>query len=210
MNPMRNHGPPCRRQRSINSCWSFTEAPLESPDPKNLGLDSQALRPHAQQLAANRSSWDNEQRRLRRAGFSDEQIADLLSDTDGLPRLLKSLYRGFWTDDSPQMEVRLRIWDGNEIVLESKSQKHFMLPWWIRRTDTRERFQSFDADISRGVAAILPKGYLNRERLLGNAGLLGVLAEHVVESRLCELDREQKPHRRLARLLGRAFQWNRK
>ena len=92
---------------------AIQKPPLERPSPENLGLDSQALRPFAQHLAGPRSCiWADDRRRLRRVGFSDEQIADLLSDVDALPLLLQRIYRGAWTDDYPQMEVRLRMRHG--------------------------------------------------------------------------------------------------
>jgi hypothetical protein len=190
---------------------SIGKPPLERPSPENLRLDSQVLRPYAKHLAGYQSRlWADDQWRLRRAGFSDEQIADLLCDADALPRSVEQVYRTHWTDDSPEMEVRLRMTGGTEFVLESKSQKHFMLPWWIRRTDTRARFNTFDADVSRALAAILPEGYLNRRVLLGRAGLGEDLAQWVVEGRLWELGRQYKLHRRLWRILARAIPWNRR
>ncbi len=190
---------------------AIDKPPLEHPSLENLGLDSQALRPYARLLASDHSLVGaDDQRRLRRVGFSDEQIVDLLCDADALPHVVESVYRTQWTDDNPEMEVRLRMTGGTEIVLESKSQKHFMLPWWIRRTDTQARFRTFDADISRALAAILPRVYLNRRVLLGEAGLGEVLADWVVTHRLRELGRQYKLPGRLERFVNRLIRWNRR
>lgn len=190
---------------------AIEKPPLERPTPENLGLDSQALRPYALHLAGHESCiWADDRRRLRRAGFSNEQIADLLSDADALPLLVERAYRCRWTDDYPEMEVRLRTAGEAEIVLESKSQNHFMLPWWIRRTDKDTRFMTFDADISRALAAILPEGYLNRGVLLGKAGLGEDLARSVVTDRLWELSKQYKVPGWLGRILGRAMRRNRR
>ena len=184
---------------------AIEKPPLENPQPENLGVDLQSLRPLAQNLVASTLSRDRDALRLRRAGLSETQLIELLSDPDALRALLVSYYRGRWTDDSPEFEVRLGFVGGAEIILESKSQMPFMLPWRIQRADPGPSFETFDADVSRTLASCLPEGYLNRSRLLGWVPLHGPLPEEIVRCRLWELGRYHSRPQRLRRFLARWF-----
>lgn len=116
-----NHGPEtAARPGDMDSVAPTAEAierlllaiekpPLEHPQPENLGVDLQSLRPLARNLMASTISRDRDALRLRRAGLSETQVIELLSDPDALRALLVSYYRGRWTDDSPEFEVRLSL-----------------------------------------------------------------------------------------------------
>ena len=184
---------------------AIEKPPLEHPQPENLGVDLQSLRPLARNLMTSPISRDRDALRLRRAGLSESQVIELLSDPDALRASLVAYYRGGWTDDSPEFEVRLGLVGGAKIILESKSQMPFMLPWRIQRADPGPPFETFDADVSRTLAACLPEDYLNRSRLLGWAPLHWPLPEEMVRSRLWELGRYYSRPQRLRRFLVRWF-----
>jgi hypothetical protein len=185
--------------------FAIEKPPLGHPQPENLGVDLQSLRTLARNLMASPISRDSDALRLRRAGLSETQVIELLSDPDALRASLVSYYRGVWTDDSPEFEVRLGLVGGAEILLESKSQMPFMLPWRIQRADPGPSFETFDADVSRNLAACLPEVYLNRSRLLGRAPLKWPLPEEIVRCRLWELGRHYSRPQRLRRFLARCF-----
>jgi hypothetical protein len=184
---------------------ALEKPPLEHPQPETLGVDMQSLRSLARNLMESPVSRDRDALRLRRAGFSITQVIELLSDPDALRAWLVSYYRGTWTDDSPEFEVRLGLIGGTETILESKSQKPFMLPWRIQRADSGPPFETFDADVSRTLAACLPEDYLNRSRLLGRVPLGWPLQEEIVRGRLWELGRYYSRPQRLRRFLSRWF-----
>ena len=83
-----------------------------------------------------------------------------------------------------------------------------MIPWTIRGPDGSAPIQTYNAEVSRAMAACLPIGFLHRARLLGHAGLMGTLPEQVVRGRLRELGRSYTILRRLRRRLNRWFQWD--
>jgi hypothetical protein len=184
---------------------AIEKPPLEHPQPENLGVDLQSLRPLARNLMASAISRDRDALRLRRAGLSETQVIELLSDPDALRASLVSYYQGCWTDDSPKFEVRLGLVGGAGIILESKSQMPFMLPWRIQCADPGPPFQTFDADVSRTLATCLPEDYLNRSRLLGSVPLSWPLPEVMLRCRLWQLGRYYSRPQRLRRLLARWF-----
>jgi hypothetical protein len=94
---------------------------------------------------------------------------------------------------------------GTKIILESKSQMPFMLPWRIQRADPGPPFETFDADVSRTLAACLPEDYLNGSRLLGWVPLHWPLPEEIVRCRLWELGRYYSRPQRLRWFLVRWF-----
>ena len=151
-------------------------------------------------------SRDRDALRLRRAGLSGTQVIGLLSDPEALRASLVAYYRSGWTDDSPEFEVRLGLVGGTGIILVSRSQMPFMLPWRIQRADPGPPFETFDADVSRTLAACLPEHYLNRSRLLGWAPLRWPLPEEMVRCRLWDLGRYYPRTQRLRRFLARWFE----
>jgi hypothetical protein len=103
--------------------------------------------------------------------------------------LLSRIYRsGFHTDDYPSVHVRLTFEDGSDATVSSNSQQPFMLPWKIELGDATHI--TFNANISRALAAMLPEKTVNRTRILGE-GLLAILStavEQAIEPELNLLD----------------------
>lgn len=92
-------------------------------------------------------------------------------------RLLPSLYRSRWTDDYPLVEIEVTKRDGSKVVATSEAQQIFMLPWQVKRG--RLKSTTYNANISRMLAALLPTEFVNRERLSAK-NLNHVLAEAVM------------------------------
>jgi hypothetical protein len=93
--------------------------------------------------------------------------------------LSASLYRGWWTDDYPLVEVEVTKAEGTKLVATSKAQQLFMLPWEM--SVGNQNTKTYNADIARAIVALLPKKFVNRERLAGE-GLRRKLAESVMMS----------------------------
>lgn len=91
--------------------------------------------------------------------------------------LVASLYPGRWTDDYPRIDIEIRNDDGTRLFATSEEKQLFMLPWEITRSG--RKLKTYNANIARAVAALLPKEFANRERAAGEA-LRQVLAEAVM------------------------------
>jgi len=85
----------------------------------------------------------------------------------GLPEeLVQEHYKVTWTDDYPQILVRLILNNGRRISASSDVQQRFMLPWTVDENNGTRRV-TFNPSISRILARMLPDGFLNRERIRG-------------------------------------------
>ena len=100
-------------------------------------------------------------------------------DINHMKGLAASLYRGWWTDDYPLVEVEVTRAGGSKLVATTKAQQLFMLPWDMSNGEVKTK--TYNADIARAVVALLPKKFVNRERLAGD-GLRRKLAESVMMS----------------------------
>ena len=107
--------------------------------------------------------------------------------------LLSRIYRsGFHTDDYPSVNVRLTFEDGSAVTVSSNSQQPFMLPWTVELGGATH--VTYNANISRAIAAILPKKTVNRP-LISGEGLLDVLrttVEHALEPELNLVDADNR------------------
>jgi hypothetical protein len=84
-----------------------------------------------------------------------------LSNTQAV---VDQLFRGWHTDDYPKMLVTVN-YGGREFSIQSDSQNAFMLPW----SGTDSPRGGYSCKISQTIAALVPKGFTNRNRLvLGN------------------------------------------
>ena len=88
-----------------------------------------------------------------------------------------SLYTRRWTDDYPRLEIKVTTADGTKLFATSEVQQLLMLPWKITRNGQESK--SYDANIARAVAPLLPEKFANKERL-SSEGLSRVLAEAVM------------------------------
>ncbi len=160
---------------------ALREPDIPEIDLSNLGITQEWLiRNHEGPLSQYQGGPEvraRNQQALYRARFEDPAyISPLLS------RIYKS---GFHTDDYPSVQVLLTFEDGSDASLSSHSQQPFMLPWKIERNGATH--VTFNANISRALAAMLPKKTVNRPRISGE-GLLEILRTAVDEALEPELN----------------------
>lgn len=95
-------------------------------------------------------------------------------DAAFMKRFVPSLYRGWWTDDYPVVEVEVTKANGSKLVAHTEGQQLFMLPWEV--TNDGQKTKTYNADIARAIVPFLTKKTVNRDRLAGE-GLPRVLAQ---------------------------------
>lgn len=127
---------------------------LAAPDPLNLGLTPEMNRRLSDRVVTDTPEILPAQKDLLTRSFRDTTLVN---------RVLQGLYGGFVFDDYPEVRIRVRFSDKTELMAVSNSPSEFMLPWRIGPAEIR----TFRADISRGAAAVMPPGMLNRDRLRG-------------------------------------------
>ena len=71
--------------------------------------------------------------------------------------------RTMTSDDYPHVRVGVRWANGRSITIDSTAQSQFMLPWHIGPG----KQQTYNAAISKAVAALVPRSPLNANRLAG-------------------------------------------
>ena len=102
-----------------------------------------------------------------------------------IEKILPSVLDGGWTDDYPNFVIEINELDGSKTVVRSDKQPTFMLPWEITKNGKTE--QTYNANVSRAIVALLPKEFANRSRLSGN-NLRRVLATAVMHDIKAEWD----------------------
>jgi len=144
---------------------------IEKPDLGNLGVTQDWLRT---QLATIEKE--------KRGAFSDalltqKQLFDAsFSDTNFLERILPDLFSYVRTDDYPSAQIEVKFEDGSRLKANSNSSYAFMIPWEINGAKDG---QTYNAGISRALAALLRDNNVNKERLSGE-GFLSELVDTVM------------------------------
>jgi hypothetical protein len=164
---------------------ALNEPAIADPDFANLGLTPEWLKDNATSAAvksaANFVDAAQNQKDLFIKSFNDPEV---------LHKVVPGLFHFVRTDDYPSAKVVVTFDDGSSLSAESHAWYEFMLPWKLSRNGET----SYNADISRAVAALMPKKATNRERLAGQ-GLDAALAESVmryIEADWKLLDTENK------------------
>ncbi len=159
----------------IINLLSAIDAPIVAkPDLANLGitqewLDANAEKAIKEYAAAYFSLAAPNQQALYFSSFKDPKFIEKV-----LPRLFNFVA----SDDYPNVEIETTGADGRVINVSSKAQPLFMLPWVI--SGDGRRLETYNADIARAVASLMPKKFANKERLAG-AGLGYELARAVMD-----------------------------
>jgi hypothetical protein len=95
-----------------------------------------------------------------------------------IERVLPKIFNSLHTDDYPIVEVEITETDGRVIKVSSEAQPLFMLPWVI--STGGRKLKTYNANIGRAVASLMPDNFANKGRLAGN-GLLYEFAEAVMD-----------------------------
>lgn len=141
---------------------AIDEPEIKEPSLSNLGITQEWLNANAekgiQEYASGYFSFSVEnQKALYYSTFKDLQI---------MQKLLPSVFRGGWTDDYPRIEIKITELDGTNFIVRSDAQPLFMLPWEINSKN--KTFKTYNANIAKTLANLLPKNFTNRERLKGD------------------------------------------
>jgi hypothetical protein len=103
-----------------------------------------------------------------------ERIRDYYRSSPGGDRVL--------TYASVKLDVRFR--DGRVVRLSSINVHEMMLPWTVAPAD--ESHDTYDPALSEAIAALLPEGFLNRERIAGSNLIVSAIAREETFGRIRE------------------------
>lgn len=143
---------------------------ISKPEMENLGITPAWLRSH---LAAAQQAIPG--------GYSDatanqkKLFADSFTSSREIARVMPELFSFSSFDDNPGARVEVVFDDGSKVTAKSNSYYVFMIPW--ERPGGRK---TYNADISRAVAALMPEGMVNKERMSGKA-LLSSLVQSLMQ-----------------------------
>jgi hypothetical protein len=149
---------------------AMNEAAIKKPDLGNLGLTPAWFKANgaAAALKNDRSFEDAapNQKELFNKTFNDSGI---------MGRIVPSLFGTMRTDDYPSVVVTVTYDDGSTMSAKSVAWDPFMLPWLVGRNGER----TYNANISRALATVMPQKTTNRDRLTGK-GFDAAIAEGVM------------------------------
>jgi hypothetical protein len=110
--------------------------------------------------------------------------------------VLQDHYRSDWTDDHPRHLVRVVFSADRIVAIQADAQQAFMLPLGVTDLISGEKFETFDPRLSRAIAALLPEGYLEKERLAGRCWLLDLALREYARREKRSLDFQERVNER--------------
>ncbi|MBN2153365.1 MAG: hypothetical protein JW839_18065 [Candidatus Lokiarchaeota archaeon] len=119
-------------------------------------------------------------------------FAKAFTDVDVVSRALTACFNARWSDDFPMIRCTIHFKNGDEVAIKSESQSPFMLP--VEVSIGGEGRVTFDPGLARAISAILPDGFLNKDRLGGSlfSNDLKNHVMHAIETRWDILECERK------------------
>lgn len=148
---------------------SLTSTIQAAPTPSNLGITQ---------------NWLERNVQIPQEGAPNQQelFRESFTDPKAITELLPFAFNFVKFDDHPQLTITVTLKDGRRWVCSSDSYYPFMLPWKVNRGGEGET--TYNADISRALAALMPDGSVNLNRL-GDGELqewlLGAVMRHIKE-----------------------------
>jgi hypothetical protein len=182
----------------VQALVSAAEArPISTPDPVNLGITEQWLKSQLP-LVERRMTWKIAQATARQKALFESTF----TNPGKINSILPSLFTFTRFDDDPYAEVKIVFSDGSQLTLTSHSYYDFMVPWSVHDSYDKE---TYNAEISRAIAALLPHKTANKERLtapeLGSNLAEGVMRN--IEARWNQVGAEDRAGDYLAKLRSR-------
>jgi len=171
------------------------EPPLSAPSLDNLKINHEWLESHVDEQLQNTGSLGEtngeKQREFFRQSFTDLALID---------KLLPGVVAERWTDDGAWVHVSVDFADGTTWTAEANALPPFMLPW--QAVVNGHTYKTYNANVSRAVAALLPEGTLNKNRLqgIGIERLIGSAVEIRIKARWQEMGAEERAGTALAEL----------
>lgn len=133
---------------------------VSAPEITNLGITQEWLAAHVEEETKYTGTLgevnDERQREYFHRSFTDLNLVQ---------KLLPGIVESRWTDDYPWVHISVMFSDGATWTAESDKQPPFMLPWVCKAEGKTAR--TYNANISRAAAALLPAGATNQDRLAG-------------------------------------------
>lgn len=157
-----------------NLLATLREPPRTEIDPVDLGLTSSWLAANQTRLLSAFGGGAKDAIFPRASPRQRAWLTNALLDLGILGDAVRSITHSLWSDDSPEVEIAFSRGEVEVVRLNSSAQISFMLPWEVAWGTNRPTI-TYAANISHGVVALLPDGFLNRGRLQGD--LLSVIAE---------------------------------
>ncbi len=146
------------------------EPEITKPDLANLGITQEWLEQQSSKEYPGSFVYSApNQRVLYKSSFTSLPVIE---------QVVPELFNFSRSDDYPGIEVVVTFDDGNTLSASSDSQYLFMLPWKVKGSSGT--VSTYNADISRAVAALMPRKAANRYRIAGE-GLASDLGEAVRE-----------------------------
>ena len=140
---------------------ALREPPLNKPDMLNLGITPVWLKMHIQsaeeKYAAQFIDAAPNQMELFRTSFADPQFIE---------KVVPGLFEGYVFDDYPSATLKVTFENGFILSAHTHSAHLLLLPWEVTSRGTG--LATYNAGISRSLAALLPKDATNRERFNGD------------------------------------------
>ena len=130
---------------------SLSSPSLPTPTQSNLGVTANWV----ERIAADapRDGASN-QKAMFRENFADPETAE---------ELLPFAFQFTKFDDYPHLTLTVVFANGRRWICSSDSYYPFILPWKVNLNGSEE--PTYNADISRTLAALMPAGSVNRNRL---------------------------------------------
>jgi hypothetical protein len=132
--------------------------PVIRPDLNNLGMTRKWLDETASEALRN---FENE-RKVQLTKRDQERFLATFGNRQVIRQALETAFIRH-KDDFPAMDVNLVLESSERIRVSSRSQYSYMLPWVVTRNGSY--VQTYNADIGRAIARIVPSRFLNSERL---------------------------------------------
>jgi ankyrin repeat protein len=96
-------------------------------------------------------------------------------------------YNSITTDDSPAVLVQVTDRAGTVIQIRSESQHAFMLPLTIFDATHGSVQKTYDPQLSRSIAALMPESFLNRHRLADYGRMFQLDLEWAIRRETCNV-----------------------
>jgi hypothetical protein len=143
---------------------------ITKPEPENLGITPAWLKAHVtsakRHLPGRFSDATASQKELFATAFTDPTV---------IAKVVTGLFAYGSLDDYPYAQVDVVFEDGSKLSANSDSNYAFLIPWEL----SGQNGATYNANISRAVAALMPAKTVNKERLAGNA-FVGEVAHDVM------------------------------
>jgi hypothetical protein len=157
----------------VQTLAAAMDAPrITKPDAANLGITTEWLNSQVNLQKPRAFSQASKTTPGQLALFQKK-----FTDLNIISAVVPNLWRYTSFDDYPGARVEIKYDDGSKVTASTHSYYVFMIPWQVGSQDG----ETYNADISRAIADLLPKNSVNKERLAGD-GLAGKLTEALMSS----------------------------